>query len=39
MQILESYLEGAWRAGDGDGAHLYDPTTEQPVAREVKYQM
>ena len=33
MQKLSSYLMGAWCAGDDEGAPLYDPTTEQLVAR------
>lgn len=33
MQILESYLEGRWQAGDAAGAAtLFNPTTEAPVA-------
>jgi len=33
MQKLSSYLMGAWCAGDDEGSPLYDPTTEQLVAR------
>jgi oxepin-CoA hydrolase/3-oxo-5,6-dehydrosuberyl-CoA semialdehyde dehydrogenase len=32
---LESYLNGAWRTGDGDTAVLVNPATEQPLA-EIK---
>jgi len=32
---LESYLNGAWRTGDGDTATLVNPATEQPLA-EIK---
>ena len=33
MQILSSYLQGAWRVGEGEGAALRDPTTDEIVAR------
>lgn len=29
---IESYLEGRWQAGEGDGAALVNPTTEEVVA-------
>lgn len=35
VERLESYLSGGWRAGDGDGATLVNPATEQPLA-EIK---
>lgn len=31
--LLKSYIEGSWVAGQGEGAALIDPTTEQVVAR------
>ena len=33
MEQLTSYLSGKWQAGEGEGATLYDPTTEAAVAR------
>lgn len=32
MERLQSYLNGAWRSGDGDVATLVNPSTEQPLA-------
>ncbi len=32
MITLESYVQGAWRAGDGEGRSLFNPTTEEPLA-------
>ncbi len=32
IATLRSYLCDAWQAGEGDGATLYDPTTDAPVA-------
>jgi len=32
MKTLESYLLGAWHAGQGEPAVLVDPTTEEPIA-------
>ena len=32
MKTLESYLLGAWHAGQGEPAILVDPTTEEPIA-------
>jgi len=32
MITLKSYLNGQWQAGEGDGASLVNPTTEEAVA-------
>ena len=32
MQVLDSFVGGAWKAGTGRRATLYDPTTEAPLA-------
>ncbi len=32
MQVLSSYVCGAWRKGDGQGAILVNPATEEPLA-------
>src|SRR5438309_1308118 len=33
MQVLESYVVGAWKAGSGKLADLVDPTTGEVIAR------
>ena len=33
MQLMKSYLAGSWHAGNGDGATLYNPSTEEPIAK------
>jgi 3,4-dehydroadipyl-CoA semialdehyde dehydrogenase len=33
MKDLASYVSGAWQAGDGEAHTLYNPTTEEAVAR------
>jgi oxepin-CoA hydrolase/3-oxo-5,6-dehydrosuberyl-CoA semialdehyde dehydrogenase len=33
MITLQSYLSGVWQAGEGEGATLFNPATEEPVAR------
>ena len=33
IKTLESYLSGAWVAGEGEGSPLYNPTTGEVIAR------
>jgi 3,4-dehydroadipyl-CoA semialdehyde dehydrogenase len=33
MQALSSYVAGSWQAGKGEGSTLYNPSSEEPVAR------